>query len=78
MSDFRAWRREYANEWPCTRDCVDRKQGCHSTCKKYEDAKKANDKKKADLRAKREIESAVDAYCVKRAIEVSGKKLKER
>lgn len=78
MSEIRTWRREYANEWPCARDCADRKQGCHSNCEKYKDAKKKNDARKAELRAKRDAEFAVKTYVAKRISEVSRTKIKER
>jgi hypothetical protein len=78
MNEFRAWRRDAANEWPCKRDCPDRKQGCHAICKKYEDAKKENDKKKAEIRSRRVAEQIVTEYVTRRVSESSGKPLKQR
>lgn len=38
---------------PCTRDCPDRKSGCHSVCEKYINAKAEYEQAKEKYRQKR-------------------------
>lgn len=78
MNDMRAWRREFANEFPCKRDCPDRHMACHTGCEKYKKAKEANDKKKAEFRAKKDAEGAVNEYISRRVSEATGKPIKSR
>lgn len=75
---MRAWRREFANDYPCVRDCPDRHMACHTGCIKYMKAKEANDKKKADLRAKKDAEGAVNEYISRRVSEATRKPIKSR
>lgn len=65
-------------KWPCTQDCPDRKQGCHSTCKKYAEAKKKNDALKASIDAKRMSNGVVSKYIAERVCKCSGKPFKQR
>ena len=78
MSGKMPWRREFANDWPCKRDCPDRKVGCHAICERYAVAKVKHDAVKAKLLAKRHAAGAVNEYIVKQMCETTGKPLKQR
>lgn len=78
MSEKMPWRKEFANDWPCSRDCPDRHMGCHSDCKEYLKAKEKNDIKKQTARSKRLAECEVNEYIVRRVSETARKPIKSR
>lgn len=78
MSEKMPWRKEFAIEWPCRRDCPDRHMGCHTGCEKYLKAKEKNDTKKKAVRSKRLAECAVNEYIARRVSETTRKPIKSR
>lgn len=78
MNDMRAWRREFANEFPCVRDCPDRHMACHTGCEKYKKAKEDNDKKKAERRAKKDADGAFSEYKTIQVSKATRKPIKSR
>lgn len=78
MKERMPWRQEFANDYPCKKDCPDRSMGCHAKCEKYIEAKEKNEAKKAAFRAKRDAEMEVNSYIARHVSDASGKPLKSR
>ena len=47
---------------PCTRDCPDRNQWCHSSCEKYKQFKIRAEEERIKMRKQYEKENGVSAY----------------